>query len=66
MCWARRVMAARKKTSKDKAHAFGGDWTSTKLDILAKYLNAYMTALNDKPTADRTWDVDAVAQRVGG
>ncbi len=57
-------MAARKKTSKGKAHAFGGDWTSTKLDILAKYLKAYTTALKDKPTADRPFKkayIDAFA-----
>jgi hypothetical protein len=34
-----------------KAHNFGGDWTSTKLDILGKYLGAYTTALKDKPTS---------------
>lgn len=32
-----------------KAHAFGGDWTSRKLDILTKYLAAYTTALKDQP-----------------
>lgn len=34
-------------------HRFGGDWTSAKLDVLAKYLRAYNTALKDKPTAER-------------
>lgn len=28
---------------------FGGPWTGTKLDILNNYLNAYTTALKDKP-----------------
>jgi three-Cys-motif partner protein len=47
-------MATRKrKTSKGKAQTFGGDWTTTKLDVLAKYLAAYTTALKDKPSAER-------------
>ena len=29
--------------------AFGGDWTEEKLDILEKYLDAYTTALKNKP-----------------
>ena len=28
--------------------AFGGNWTEEKLDILAKYLDAYTTALKNK------------------
>ncbi len=36
-----------------KAHRFGGDWTSTKLGVLEKYLKAYTTALKDKPTSSR-------------
>lgn len=58
-------MATRKrKTSKGKAHTFGGDWTSTKLDVIAKYLTAYTTALKDKPSADRPFKkayIDAFA-----
>ena len=47
-------MARRSRaTSTGKAHSFGGDWTSTKLDVLAKYLAAYTTALKDKPKPDR-------------
>lgn len=47
-------MARRSRaTSRGKAHSFGGDWTSTKLDVLAKYLTAYTTALKDKPSAER-------------
>jgi three-Cys-motif partner protein len=47
-------MAPRKRAkSKGKAHSFGGDWTSTKLAVLAKYLTAYTTALKDKPSAER-------------
>lgn len=42
-------MARRSRaTSKGKAHSFGGDWTSTKLDVLAKYLAAYTTALKNQ------------------
>jgi hypothetical protein len=33
-----------------KAHRFGGDWTTAKLDVLAKYLASYTTALKDKPS----------------
>jgi three-Cys-motif partner protein len=47
-------MARRSRaTTKGKAHRFGGDWTSTKLDVLAKYLKGYTTALKDKPTPER-------------
>jgi three-Cys-motif partner protein len=47
-------MANRKRTtSEGKAHSFGGDWTSTKLSVLEKYLEAYTTALRNKPTAER-------------
>lgn len=35
-------------THKDP-HRFGGDWTEAKLDVLAKYLKSYTTALKDKP-----------------
>jgi len=49
-------MATRKRaTSKGKAHCFGGDWTSTKLGVLEKYLTAYTKALKDKPSADRAF-----------
>lgn len=50
---AEAVVMARKRTSAGKAHTFGGDWTSTKLDILGKYLAAYTKALQDKPTVER-------------
>ncbi len=36
-----------------KAHRFGGDWTTAKLDVLAKYLASYTTALKDKPSKER-------------
>lgn len=41
---------AKSRQGKGKAHRFGGDWTSTKLEVLAKYLTAYTTALRDKPS----------------
>ncbi len=47
-------MVTRKRAATyGKAHSFGGDWTSTKLDILGKYLGAYTKALKDKPTSAR-------------
>lgn len=44
-----RVGGKKSTTRGGKAHAFGGDWTSRKLDILRKYLAAYTTALKDQP-----------------
>lgn len=41
----------RRGPSAGKAHVFGGDWTSTKLDVLTRYLTAYTVALNDKPSS---------------
>lgn len=37
-------------TPKGSTHRFGGDWTDAKLDVLAKYLKSYTTALEGKPT----------------
>ena len=34
------------------AHHFGGDWTTTKLEVIEDYLRAYTTALEGKPTAE--------------
>ena len=34
-------------------HRFGGDWTDTKLGVIAAYLQAYTTALKDKPSPER-------------
>ncbi|HXI11854.1 MAG TPA: three-Cys-motif partner protein TcmP [Thermoanaerobaculia bacterium] len=48
-----------KKRSSGKAHQFGGDWTSKKLDIIANYLTSYTTALKNQPFA--TMYVDAFA-----
>lgn len=33
----------------EKAHEFGGEWTQEKLNVLAKYLHAYTTALQRQP-----------------
>src|SRR5262245_36479769 len=46
------MVKGRKKIS-GKGHRFGGEWTSAKLDVLAKYLARYTTALKDKPTKDK-------------
>src|SRR3990172_216113 len=48
-------MTRRRATSKGKAHRFGGDWTSAKLEVLAGYLHAYTTSLQDKPTKERAF-----------
>jgi three-Cys-motif partner protein len=36
-----------------KAHRFGGNWTTAKLDVIAQYLHGYTTALKDKPNEER-------------
>ncbi len=36
-----------------KPHRFGGDWTTAKLDVLAKYLASYTTALKNKPSKNQ-------------
>lgn len=42
-------MARRSRASaKGKAHSFGGSWTSTKLQVIAKYLSAYIDALKNQ------------------
>ena len=44
------VMVTRKRAATyGKAHSFGGDWTSTKLDILGRYLSGYTTVLKARP-----------------
>src|SRR6267143_585570 len=43
-------MAPRKtRSGEGKAHRFGGDWTGAKLEVLAKYLSGYTTALKKQP-----------------
>jgi three-Cys-motif partner protein len=46
-------MPARRDAGHGSGHEFGGDWTTAKLDVLAKYLNAYTKALKDKPSRER-------------
>ena len=48
-----------KKPSSGKAHEFGGDWTSKKLEIIAQYLTSYSSAL--KKQRFLTMYVDAFA-----
>ena len=52
-------MATKRLTSAAKAHRFGGDWTSAKLDLLAKYLKAYATVM--KKQNFKTAYIDAFA-----
>jgi three-Cys-motif partner protein len=40
-------------------HSFGGEWTSTKLDILRRYLEAYLKVMKKQPF--ETWYIDAFA-----
>lgn len=42
-----------KRTKDGPTHRFGGDWTTAKLDVLAKYLASYTTALKDKPSKNQ-------------
>jgi three-Cys-motif partner protein len=42
-------MSARNPRESGKVHKFGGDWTTTKLDVLAAYLRQYSTALKNTP-----------------
>lgn len=47
-----------------KAHRFGGSWTTAKLDVLARYLQSYTTAVKDMPSEERPFrkaDIDAFA-----
>ena len=42
-------MTDEQKNKTNKAHKFGGDWTLKKLDVIAKYLSSYTTALKNTP-----------------
>jgi three-Cys-motif partner protein len=44
-------MSAKRSTG-GKAHRFGGDWTTAKLNVIAGYLRSYTTALKDKPSKE--------------
>ena len=48
-----RCVGAMTKRPSGKSHRFGGDWTTTKLEVLAGYLRSYTTALKDKPSKQR-------------
>ncbi|MGB3977138.1 MAG: three-Cys-motif partner protein TcmP [bacterium] len=51
-------------TDQNKNLQFGGDWTEAKLKVLEGYLQAYTTALKDKPTAGKPFKkgyIDAFA-----
>ena len=52
-------MTIQSNNSNGKTHQFGGDWTSAKLDVIAKYLSAYTTALKNTPF--KTGYIDAFA-----
>ncbi len=43
-------MAVRSSKSDGSVPRFGGDWTTAKLEVLARYLKSYTTALKDKPS----------------
>jgi three-Cys-motif partner protein len=41
-----------KRSTGARTHRFGGDWTAAKLDVIARYLASYTTALKDKPSKE--------------
>jgi len=41
-----------KRSAGGRTHHFGGDWTTAKLDVIARYLASYTTALKDKPSKE--------------
>ena len=41
-----------KRSAGGRTHRFGGDWTTAKLDVIARYLASYTTALKDKPSKE--------------
>jgi three-Cys-motif partner protein len=53
-------MKQKKTGSQNKAHNFGGPWTTTKLNILKGYLSAYTTALKNQPALTTAY-IDAFA-----
>jgi len=46
------MTTTQRKKGGGKAQRFGGDWTTAKLDVLAKYLASYTRALKDKPSKE--------------
>jgi three-Cys-motif partner protein len=58
------MVTGQRKRRAGKGHKFGGDWTTAKLEVLAKYLTSYTTALKDKPSKEhpfRKGYIDAFA-----
>jgi three-Cys-motif partner protein len=53
------VASRKRATSRGKVHRFGGDWTTSKLEILGEYLKGYTTALKNQRF--RTAYIDAFA-----
>jgi three-Cys-motif partner protein len=41
-----------KRSTDGRAHRFGGDWTTAKLNVIAGYLRSYTTALKDQPSKE--------------
>lgn len=41
-----------KRSAGGRTHRFGGDWTTAKLDVIARYLASYTTALKDQPSKE--------------
>jgi len=41
-----------KRSTGGRTHRFGGDWTTAKLDVIARYLSSYTTALKDEPSKE--------------
>jgi len=52
-CRLSEMVAKRTKRGAGKAHRFGGDWTTAKLEVLASYLSGYTKVLKDKPSRER-------------
>jgi hypothetical protein len=44
-----------KRSIGGRAHRFGGDWTTAKLNVIAGYLGSYTTALKDKPSEEHSF-----------
>ena len=57
-------MGPKKRKGAGKGPRFGGDWTNEKLNVIAKYLASYTTALRDKPSKEHPFHkayIDAFA-----
>ena len=52
-------MRKRKNSGSSRSHAFGGQWTTAKLAVLAEYLSRYTTALKAQPF--EKYYIDALA-----